>query len=68
MRNDEMLWSKILFPIVENVEMESMQVGWYHYDPNGKRMKLEKGSSDRHVFTQDHGLVVIGISEKDAGR
>ena len=45
-----------------------MQVGWYHYDPNGKRMKLEKGSSDRHVFTQDHGLVVIGVSEKDAGR
>jgi hypothetical protein len=57
-----------LFPEIDNIDTESMQVGWYHYDTNGKRMKLEKGSSDRHVFTQDHGLVVIGVSEKDAGR
>jgi hypothetical protein len=45
-----------------------LAVGWYHYDVNGKRQKLDKGASDRHVFTQDHGLVIIGVSEKDAGR
>jgi hypothetical protein len=59
---------KVLFPTVEIADSESLQVGWYHYDMNGKRQKLEKSVSDRHVMTQDHGLVVIGVTEKDAGR
>jgi hypothetical protein len=59
---------KVLFSTVEIADSESLQVGWYHYDMNGKRQKLEKSVSDRHVMTQDHGLVVIGVTEKDAGR
>jgi len=45
-----------------------LQVSWYFYDSNNKRQKLDQRMSDRHVVTQDHGLVIIGAHEKDAGR
>ena len=39
---------------------------WRHYDINGKSRRV--GPSGKHVFTQDQGLVIIGVTEADAGR
>ncbi len=50
------------------LDLDSLPVSWYHYNVDGKRLKLDSGVTERHVFTQDHGLVIIGVSEKDAGR
>ena len=63
-----MLISILYFTADSGMDLDSLPVSWYHYDVNGKRQKLEIGVTDRHVFTQDHGLVIIGVSEKDAGR
>jgi hypothetical protein len=46
------------------------QIQWYHYDLNGKRKKIHAAlaSKEKHIFTQDNGLVILGMTEGDAGR
>ena len=50
-------------------ELET-RIRWYHYDLNGKRKKLHGDvvSKDKHVFTQDNGLVILSVTEGDGGR
>ena len=43
-------------------------IGWYFYDAkHGKRHHIAI-PTDKYVFTQDNGLVIIGMHERDAGR
>ena len=51
-------------------EKSEASISWYHYDLNGKRKKIHENmvSKDKHVFTQENGLVILGMTEADAGR
>lgn len=51
-------------------DIESMGLGplrWYHYSrEKGKYAVLHK--REKYIHTADHGLVVLSVSERDAGR
>ena len=58
-------------------ELRNIQTGasdalvtWVHYDLNGKRRKIHASlaSKDKHVYTQENGLVILSMTEGDAGR
>lgn len=57
---------------LRNMPAEELEtpIRWYHYDLNGKRRKIHAPmvSKEKHVFTQDNGLVILGVTEGDAGR
>jgi hypothetical protein len=42
-------------------------VEWYHYNIDGKRRRITE-SEGKFVFTQDKGLVVIGVGDRDIGQ
>jgi hypothetical protein len=42
-------------------------IDWQFQDPSGIRRHV-RSSPSKHVFTQDQGLVIIGVSEMDVGR
>lgn len=52
---------------LEDHQVQEPTITWYHYDLNGKRRKIDMPTA-KHVFTQDNGLVIIGMGERDAGR
>lgn len=51
-------------------DIESMGLGplrWYHYSrEKGKYAVLHR--REKYIHTADHGLVVLSVSERDAGR
>jgi len=42
-------------------------INWYFYDIKDKRHPVTESTS-KYVFTQNNGLVIIGVKEQDAGR
>jgi len=46
---------------------KNSQVEWYHYNVDGRR-KHVLPQEGKFVLTQDQGLVIIGLAEKDAGQ
>ncbi len=43
------------------------QVQWYYYDSRDKRHQIFEDGG-KYVFTQNNGLVIIGVKDSDAGR
>ncbi|KAK6631234.1 Semaphorin-2A [Polyplax serrata] len=42
-------------------------ITWYHYNKEKGKYQI-KFRSDKYIETNEHGLVIIGVSESDAGR
>jgi hypothetical protein len=53
-----------------SLDASEVQIRWYHYDLNGKRKTIHAtlASKEKHIFTQENGLVILGVTEGDAGR
>jgi hypothetical protein len=50
------------------IDRADQPISWHFYDLNhGKRHHLAT-ATNKHVFTQNNGLVIIGVKEQDAGR
>lgn len=45
----------------------SQQVQWYHYSADGRRHFVQ-ATEGKFVLTQDQGLVIIGLADKDSGQ
>lgn len=47
--------------------LASQTVTWYHYSKEKGRYKIQY-RPDKYVETSEHGLVIIAVTEQDAGR
>lgn len=47
--------------------LASQTITWYHYSKEKGRYKIQY-RPDKYVETSEHGLVIIAVTEQDAGR
>ncbi len=48
-------------------DISGADIVWFHYNDAGKRTRIEEAAG-KHVLTQDNGLVIIGVGERDGGQ
>ncbi len=56
---------------VAGVESSGSKLAWFHFDARGnkRRIYFKEGTQldQKHLMTQDGGLVVLGVTERDSG-
>ena len=50
-----------------NTYFQIFQIDWYHYNLDGHRRHIQS-QDGRYVFTQDQGLVIIGLGDQEGGQ
>ena len=54
-------------PLSSGGDVEAATAHWYHFDSSDRQRKVNFLQRDKYVQTQDHGLVILGVKERDSG-